>query len=131
MTNGQQKRLINWPLLPLPDANGRLSFPGLEDSVRQSIQIILRTKPGERLMRPAFGGGLERMVHEQNTLATRAAISDLITTSLAKWEPRIVLDRVDVWQIEDRPTEVRCEIAYRIRRTNVAKQIGVTMALEA
>ena len=124
-------KIVNWPFLPLPDDNGRLRFPSLEESVRQSIQIILRTRPGERIMRPAFGGGLESLVHEQNTLTTRRQIRDLITESLERWEQRIVLDRVDVWEIEDRPTAVRLEIAYRLRRSNQPRQMGMTMELEA
>lgn len=124
-------RFMNWPLLPLPDKNGHLHFPTLEESVRQSIQIILRTRPGERLMRPHFGGGLENLLHEQNTLSTRREISDLIIESLKRWEKRIILDRVDVWEIEDQATAVRIEIAYRLRRTNQPQQVGITMELEA
>jgi phage baseplate assembly protein W len=125
------ERIVNWPLLPVPDRNGHLRFPSLEESVRQSIQIILRTGPGERIMRPEFGGGLERLLHEQNTLTTRRQIRDLITESLERWEKRIILDRVDVWEIEDRPTAVRVEIAYRLRRNNLPRQTGITMELEA
>ena len=124
-------KIVNWPLLPLPDENGHLRFPTLEDSVRQSIQIILRTRPGERIMRPNFGGGLDNMLHEQNTLTTRRQIRDLITESLNRWEKRIILDRIDVWEVEDRPTGVRIEIAYRLRRSNQPKQMGITMDLEA
>ena len=50
---------IGWPLLPVPE-DGVLAFPDLEDSVRQSIQVILLTRPGERLMRPQFGAGLDQ-----------------------------------------------------------------------
>lgn len=124
-------KTINWPLLPLPDANGHLRFPDLGESVRQSIKIILQTSPGERIMRPAFGGGLQTMLHEQNTLTTRRRIQDLITESLARWEKRILLDRVDVWEIEDHPTAVRVEIAYRLRRVNTPQQLGITMELQA
>ncbi len=124
-------KTINWPLLPLPDENGSLRFPNLDESVRQSIQIILRTRPGERIMRPAFGGGLENMLHEQNTLTTRRQIRDLITEALERWEKRILLDRVDVWEVEDHPTAVRVEIAYRLRRVNTPQQLGLTMELQA
>ncbi len=130
----QQKKvekIINWPLLPVPDKNGHLFFPELEESVRQSIQIILRTRPGERIMRPNFGGGLENMLHEQNTLTTRRQIRDLITESLQRWETRLILDRVDVWEIEDRPTALRVELAYRLRRSNQPRQMGITLELEA
>ena len=125
------EKLVNWPLLGLPNSEGYLSFPSLEDSVRQSIQIILRTRPGERLMRPRFGGGLENLLHEQNTLVTRRQIRDLVTESIEQWEKRIILDRVDVWAVEDAPTKVRVEIAYRLIRTNMPAQMGITMELEA
>jgi phage baseplate assembly protein W len=124
-------KTINWPLLPVPDDNGHLAFPSLEDSVRQSIRIILMTRPGERIMRPAFGGGLENMLHQQNTLTTRRQIRDLITEALQRWEKRIILDRVDVWEVDDRPSAIRVEIAYRLRRLNQPLQLGLTMDMQA
>jgi phage baseplate assembly protein W len=116
--------------MPLPDARGTLSYPTLEESVRQSIQVILRTRPGEQLMRPRFGGGLERFVNEQNTIATRRRIRELITEALGRWEPRIILDRVEVTEHPDRPTHVRVVIGYRLRRTGAVEQIGLSMNLD-
>lgn len=118
---------IGWPLLSVPDNNGRLRYPDLESSVRQHIEAILRTSQGERLMRPQFGGGLESFVHEPNTVTTRRSIQAAVSDSLGRWERRIVLDRVDVWEIPERPTEIRVEIAYRIRRTGAARQVALTM----
>ena len=123
--------LISWPLLPVPDDQGYMRFPSLEKSVRQSIQIILRTRPGERLMRAEFGGGLEQMLNEQNTLAVRRDIKDLVTESLERWEPRMLVDRVEVWELEDEPTKIRIEIGYRLRRTGATQQMGITMELES
>jgi hypothetical protein len=123
--------LIGWPLLPLPDANGELRYPTLEASVRQSIQVILRTRPGEQLMRRDFGAGLETFLHEPNDLTTRARLTETIQSSLERWEPRIFLDRVDVREAPDRPAQLRIEIAYRLRRTGRAQQLGITMELEA
>ncbi len=130
MKNSPQPIPVNWPLLGIPDSAGCLRYPTLEESVRQSIKIILQTSPGERLMRPGFGGGLKRYLHEPNTLTTRRQIRDLITTSLERWERRILLDRVDVWEVEARPDTVRIEIVYRLRRTNRAQQMGITLELE-
>lgn len=124
-------KTINWPLLPLPDEHGRLVYPDLQESVRQSIKIILSTRPGERIMRPAFGGGLESLLYEQNTLTTRRQIRDLISEALQRWEKRILLDRVDVWEVEDQPTTVRVEINYRLRRMNQPQQLGITMDMRA
>ncbi|MEM7021592.1 MAG: GPW/gp25 family protein, partial [Pseudomonadota bacterium] len=51
-----------WPLLPVPK-DGSLVFPSLDDSVRQMIKLILLTRPGEQLLRPQFGAGLEQFLH--------------------------------------------------------------------
>ena len=118
-------------LLPLPDAGGRLVYPTLDASVRQAIRVILQTRPGEQLMRPEFGAGLEEFVHEQNTLTTRRRIRDVVVESLERWEPRITVERVDVWEQPERPTDVRVEIAYRLRRTRAAQQLGLRMTLES
>jgi len=121
---------IGWPLFPMPDSTGRLSYPTLEESVRQSVQIILRTRPGEQLMRPLFGAGLENYLHEQNTLTTRRSIRDAITESLARLEPRITVNRVEVAEVPDEPTRIRIEIAYQLRRTGAIQRVGLTMDLE-
>ncbi len=121
---------VNWPLLGLPDAEGRLHYPTLAESVRQSIQIILQTRPGERLVRPGFGAGLARFLHAPNTLATRREIRDTIEGALQRWEPRILLDRIEVWEVDERPDTLRIVIGYRLRRTNQAQQMGITLELE-
>ena len=102
---------IGWPLLPVPDADGGLGWPTLDDSVRQGIRVILTTRPGEQLMRPEFGAGLDDFVHEPNTLTTRTAMREDITAALERWEPRIRLTNVAVTPGEE-PSLVWIEIAY-------------------
>ena len=118
---------IGWPLLPLPDANGQLNYPGIEQSVRQSIQVMLRTRPGEQLMRPQFGAGLQNYLNQPNTITTRRRIRDAIASALDSWEPRIIVDRLDILEVPDFPSRLRVEIAYRIRRTGAPQRIGLTM----
>jgi uncharacterized protein len=121
--------LLGWPLLPLPDEHGRLDWPGLEASVAELIQVILKTRPGEQLMRPAFGAGLERLLHEPNTLATRRRIRECIERGLSQWERRIVLDRIEVHEVPREPTEVRVEIGYRLARTGAPASLDLTLRL--
>ena len=120
--------LIGWPLLAVPDDGGELHFPTLEQSVRQSLQILLLTRPGEQLMRPEFGAGLENFLHEPNTLGTRRRIRDAIAQAIGRWEDRIIVDRIEVQESEEDPTLLRVEIAYRLRRTGAAQQLGLTIA---
>lgn len=120
---------IGWPLLPLPDAEGKLAFPGLEASVRQSIEVLLRTRPGEQLMQPELGGGLDELLHQPNTLATRRRMRDLVLETLERWEDRILVDRVEVWEVPEKPAEVRVELAYRLRRSGAAQELGIRLEM--
>ena len=119
---------VGWPFLPRPQ-KGALTYPTLEESVNHSIRVILLTQPGEQLMRPTFGAGLQRFLHEPSTLVTRRRIQDAIAESLALWEPRIIVDRIEVWESEERLDAVRVEIVYRLRRTGSAFSLMLTMNL--
>jgi phage baseplate assembly protein W len=118
---------IGWPLLPLPDVNGELHYPTLDQSVRQMIQVVLRTRRGEQLRRPNFGAGLQDYLNDPNNLTTRRRIHDAISEALDEWEPRIVIDRIDVLEVPDWPSRLRVEIVYRLRRTGLAQRLGLTM----
>nr|WP_166180927.1 GPW/gp25 family protein [Altererythrobacter segetis] len=119
---------IGWPLMPVPDDDGRLNFPDLATSVRERIEAILRTAPGEQLMRPSFGVGLELIVHQPNTLALRGGLEERIGDHLAAFEPRILVDRVTVAEGDD-SASLLITIAYRLRATGVAGRVSAQVPL--
>lgn len=121
---------LGWPLLPIPDASGRLTFRTLEQSVRDQIRVILLTRPGEQLMNPTFGAGLEDFVGSLNTVETRRTVRDRITNSLNAWEPRILLDRVEVATSPTSQTALSVEIHYRLRRTGSPHRVALTVELQ-
>ena len=89
-----------------------------EESVRQSIWTILSTSPGERVMRPDFGCGINDLVFAVNNAATATAVTRAVREALATWEPRI--DVLDVYAAPD-PTQtnvLNIEINYQVRSTN-------------
>jgi phage baseplate assembly protein W len=117
---------ICWPLLPLPDESGRLNFPDLETSVRQRIEAILRTSPGEQLMRPYFGAGLESAIHRPNNASVRAELNRDIAAHIRAFEPRIIIDQIDVATSDD-PSLLLVTIGYRIRQIGVATAITLSV----
>jgi phage baseplate assembly protein W len=121
---------IGWPLLPFPDANGELAYPpGIADSVRQQLQVILSTRPGEQLMRPGFGAGLTEFLGEPDTITTRRRIYDRVIESIKRWEPRVDVNRVEVNDLPGRPGWLRIEVGYRLRRTGDVLTLGVNLEL--
>jgi phage baseplate assembly protein W len=121
---------IGWPLLPFPDQNGELTYPlVLAESVRQQLQVILSTRPGEQLMRPGFGAGLAEFLGEPDTITTRRRIYDRVSESVGRWEPRVEVDRVEVNDLPGRPGWLRIELGYRLRRTGQIMTLGVNLEL--
>ena len=98
-----------FPLLPGP--GGNLETIGGDALIRQAIEAILDTDPGERMMRPEFGCGLRRYLMEPNTTTTRAAMQRDIDDALSRWEPRIEVTNVAVTPGEE-PSLVWIEISY-------------------
>ncbi len=94
-----------------PDRAGVLEYVDGGEVVRQSIETILDTEPGERVMLPTFGCGLRRYLMEPNNVATRAAMQIDISEALTTWEPRVQLTKVTVEPGDD-PALVLIEIQY-------------------
>jgi hypothetical protein len=105
-----------WTIPLRPDErSGKLEYESGPEKVRQSIQIILDTEPGERIMRPAFGCGLRRHLMKPNTTATHALIQRDVSSALKTWEPRIEVQSLQVTPGDD-PSLVLIEILYIHKR---------------
>jgi uncharacterized protein len=97
---------------------GGLDWSDGPDRIRDAIWLVLKTSLGERVMRPAFGAGVEEFVFQTNSAATRAALTHAIRGALVRWEPRIELVSVRVDPVADEPSQVIAAVEYRLRTTN-------------
>ncbi|MDH3754616.1 MAG: GPW/gp25 family protein [Acidimicrobiia bacterium] len=112
-----QRRLgtgLGFPMHP-DSARGALSFRSGAAKVREAMEVILRTEPGERLMRPTYGCGLRQFLMEPNTVATRARIEREVRRALEAFEPRVSLTEVTASPGDD-PALVELAIRYEHRR---------------
>ena len=99
-------------------ADGTAATARHEEDIDQAIRIILGTNPGERVMRPDFGAGLEDFLFEPIAAGTLERIRRRVEEALVDFEPRI-----DVLRVEARPggapvNRVDIAIEYRVRSTN-------------
>ncbi|WP_051640109.1 GPW/gp25 family protein [Cellulomonas sp. URHE0023] len=91
-----------------------------EDDVASSLQILLSTSRGERIMVPQYGCNLDELMFENLDTRMRTLMEDKISSAILYHEPRIDLERVEV---ENDPTEtlagrVLIGVTYRVRETN-------------
>jgi uncharacterized protein len=112
-----------WRFPIRPGAGGGLGYVGLDDNVAQSVELLLRTAAGERLMRPEFGTTVPSMVFdadsEQNLFQLEQALSD----ALRRWEPRVEVDRVLAERDPAREGRVTVTVTYRVLRTNTMRNL--------
>jgi phage baseplate assembly protein W len=122
-------RSVGFP--PRVGPNGQLLWSEGELNVRESICIILRTRPGERLMRPDFGCDLDRFLFEPNSVGTLRLIQEEVKGALTRWEPRITLDdiRVETNATDGRAVDIT--IYYTLIATNTRERLSLTLALQA
>ena len=103
-------RGVGFPLGPDP-VRGDLQYRSGAQKVREAIELILRTEPGERLMRPRFGCPLRQFLMEPNSVATRSRLERAVTDALTAFEPRIKLTQV-VASPGDDPALIHLAIRY-------------------
>jgi phage baseplate assembly protein W len=104
---------------PLRLDGGVVGMNAYEAQVQQSIRLILGTGVGERVMRPDFGGNLDRLAFEPMSPVTLTYLQHQVSETLANFEPRIEVLGVSVSVAPAAPDgELHVDISYRIKRTD-------------
>ena len=103
---------------PIGLEGGEVARASEEESIQQSIWLILGTSRGERVMRPDFGCGLSDLVFSVSNAATLGRVKEEVRRSLVTWEPRIELREVEVQAKPGEPAVLLIRIEYRVRLTN-------------
>jgi phage baseplate assembly protein W len=109
---------IGWKLPVSGDDGGEIALSYHEESIQESIWIILATARGERRMRPDFGCGIHDLVFATNSAETAGRVATDVREALLLWEPRIYLEDVEVANDPQQPRCLQIQIDYRVRSTN-------------
>jgi uncharacterized protein len=112
-----------WRFPPRLDARGRIELIHQEQDVEESIQIILQTHQGERLMRPEFGSELFRLQFAPNDAATAGLARRYVQEALTRWEPRIEVMEVHAAPDERDYGRLLINIRYFVPATNSERNL--------
>ena len=112
-----------WRFPILPDASGSLGYASADDNVEQSLEILLMTTLGERVMRPTFGTKADRLVFAPGSVQYRRLLETTVRDAVRDWEPRVTLDDVSADTDATDASRVLVSITYTVRQTNTRQNL--------
>ncbi len=97
------------------DGTGRTAAADRDGHVRDLIEQVLFTTPGERVMRPGFGSGLMALVFEPGGPEVAATTQYLVQAALEHWLPDVIT--VESVEVEAAEASLSITVTYVVVRT--------------
>jgi uncharacterized protein len=98
------------------DHRGRTASTGNDDHIREMIEQLLFTNPGERVNRPDFGSGLQRLLFGPNSPEVAAAVQFTLQANLQRWLGDLIeLQTLEVTSVD---STLNILIQYVVRSSN-------------
>ncbi len=97
------------------DGRGRAAATDDDDHIRDMIEQLLFTNPGERVNRPDFGSGLLQMVFQPNSPELAATLQFTMQAALQQWLGDLI--QVEAVQVESTEGTLQVTVQYVVRRS--------------
>ncbi|HZG06701.1 MAG TPA: GPW/gp25 family protein [Streptomyces sp.] len=97
------------------DRRGRTAHAAYDEHVRDLVEQLLFTSPGERVMRPDFGCGLLDLVFTPNSPELASAVELSVQASLQRWLGELI--EVEDLDVVSEENVVRVHLRYVVRAT--------------
>ena len=96
------------------DSTGRTAETADASHIRDLVEQLLFTMPGERVMRPTFGSGLAQLVFQPNSEEVATAVQFLVQGNLQQWLGDLVtVEAVEVTSVD---STIEVLVTYVLRR---------------
>jgi hypothetical protein len=102
------------------DDKGRTASTTNNDHIRDMIEQLLFTSPGERVNRPDFGSGLMQMVFAPNSPELAAALQFTVQAALDRWLGDVI--EVHGLEVTSQDATLTVALAYAIRKTGETRR---------
>jgi len=93
-----------------------------EEDIKNSLEVLLSTRIGERIMQPGYGCNLDEMMFEPLTISLQTYIKDIVFTAIYYYEPRINPEEVKLTST-GKDGLILVEVSYMIRSVNTRHNI--------
>ncbi len=88
------------------------------EDIRKSLQILLTTTAGERVLQPKYGCNMEDLLFDSLDTTAKTLIKDRVRTAILYFEPRIDVTRIELNSGNELEGELLIEVDYIVRATN-------------
>ena len=107
------------------DGRGRTALTGEADHVRDLIEQVLFTSPGERVMRPDFGAGLLALVFEPNSSTLAATLQFLVQSALQQHLSHLIA--VNAVAVENIDAALQVTVQYAVLADGSTEQASFAL----
>ncbi len=99
---------------------GRTAEAGADKHIRDMIEQVLFTAPGERVNRPTFGCGLRQLVFQPNSQELATATQFLVQGALQQWLGDLI--QVNEVLVESNDSSLVVTVVYTVLRTGESQK---------
>lgn len=117
----------NFPV-EVSDRNGKIQTSVDKANIRQSVEIILLTEPGERIAHPTFGTKLHQFLFESMNSQTEELIRREVRQALQTWESRIENIAVEINRERYAEGILQVNVSYRIVNSGEKDAVEVSLS---
>jgi phage baseplate assembly protein W len=97
------------------DERGRIADPPYPEHVRELIEQLLFTNPGERVNRPDMGCGLLRLIFSPLAAELNAVTEFRVSAELNRWLSQLI--QVESVRVQGAGSELSVTVVYVLRRS--------------
>jgi phage baseplate assembly protein W len=98
------------------DSRGRTSQTDTNDHIRDMLEQLLFTNPGERVNRPDFGSGIQQLIFAPTSPEVAAALQFTLKAAIQRWLGDLI--EVQALEVTSEDSTLSIFISYVVRRTN-------------
>jgi phage baseplate assembly protein W len=98
------------------DGRGRTAATGDDNHIRDMLEQLIFTNPGERVNRPDFGSGLRQLVFAPNSPELAATLQFTLQAAIQRWLGDVI--ELRALSVDSVDSTLSVDVTYAVRRTN-------------
>jgi phage baseplate assembly protein W len=109
------------------DDSGRTATTNDNDHIRDLIEQLLFTSPGERVNRPDFGSGLLKMVFAPNSVEMASTLQGVVQAAIQRWLGDLI--ELKTLEVKAEDSTLSLTLSYLVRQTNETRTAEISRSV--